>query len=52
MDMVWINSEITSSSRVLIEGDRMGLVATGTLTALSDVHITIYYKEINQGYIR
>ena len=41
-----------SSSRVLIEGDRIGLVATGTLTALSDVHLTIYYKEINQGYIR
>ncbi|HOR29942.1 MAG TPA: hypothetical protein PLW71_00970 [Candidatus Syntrophosphaera thermopropionivorans] len=41
-----------SNSRVLIEGDRIGLVATGTLTALSDVHITIYYKEINQGYIR
>lgn len=41
-----------SIDRVLIEGDRIGLVATGTLTALSDVHITIYYKEINQGYIR
>lgn len=41
-----------SSSRVLIEGDRIGLVVSGTLTALSDVHITIYYKELNTGYIR
>ena len=41
-----------SSDRILIEGDRIGLVTSGTLTALSDVHITIYYKEINQGYIR
>lgn len=41
-----------SNDRVLIEGDRIGLVVSGTLTALSDVNITIYYKEINQGYIR
>jgi len=41
-----------SNDRILIEGDRIGLVVSGTLTALSDVHITIYYKEINQGYIR
>jgi hypothetical protein len=41
-----------SSDRVLIEGDRIGLVVAGTLTALSDVHITIYYKEINTGYIK
>lgn len=41
-----------SSARILKENDRIGLVATGTLTDLSDVCITIYYKEINQGYIR
>ncbi len=41
-----------SSDRVLIEGDRIGLVVAGTLTSLSDVHITIYYKEINTGYIK
>ena len=41
-----------SNDRILIEGDRIGLVVSGTLTALSDVHITIYYKEINTGYIK
>ena len=41
-----------SANRVLKEGDRIGLVASGTLTGLTDVQITIYYSEINQGYIR
>jgi hypothetical protein len=41
-----------SANRVLKEGDRIGLVSSGTLTALTDVQITIYYSEINQGYIR
>ncbi len=41
-----------SSARVLKEGDRLGLVTSGTLTNLSDVCVTIYYKNINQGYIR
>lgn len=40
-----------TSGRVLIKGDRIGLVATGTLTGLSDLCITIYYKEILQDYI-
>ena len=41
-----------ASDRILKENDRIGLVVSGTLTDLSDVCITIYYKEINQGYIR
>jgi len=41
-----------SANRVLKEGDRIGLVSSGTLTALTDVQITIYYSETNQGYIR
>jgi len=41
-----------SVNRILKEGDRIGLVISGTLTALTDVQITIYYSEINQGYIR
>lgn len=41
-----------SSARVLEEGDRLGLVVSGTLTDLSDVCVTIYFKNINQGYIK
>ena len=41
-----------SINRRLKEDDRIGLVASGTLTGLTDVQITIYYSEINQGYIR
>jgi hypothetical protein len=41
-----------ASDRILKENDRIGLVVSGTLTDLSDVCITIYYKELNQGYIR
>jgi hypothetical protein len=41
-----------SSSRTLKENDRIELVVSGTLTDLSDVNVTIYYKETNQGYIR
>ena len=41
-----------SSSRLLKENDRIELVVAGTLTALSDVNVIIYYKETNQGYIR
>ena len=41
-----------ASDRILKENDRIGLVVSGTLTDLSDVFITIYYKELNQGYIR
>lgn len=40
-----------TSGRVLIKGDRIGLVISGTLTGLSDLCITIYYKEILQDYI-
>lgn len=41
-----------SVNRLLKENDRIELVVSGTLTSLSDVNITIYYKETNQGYIR
>jgi hypothetical protein len=41
-----------SSNRKLIENESIGLVVSGSLTSLSDVCITIYYKELNQGYIR
>ncbi len=39
------------SNRKLRENDRIGLVISGTLTGLSDLCITIYYKEILQDYI-
>jgi len=38
-----------ASNRTLKEGDRIGLVTSGTLTTLTDVQVTIYYKETNQG---
>lgn len=41
-----------SVNRLLKENDRIELVVSGTLTDLSDVNVTIYYKETNQGYIR
>jgi hypothetical protein len=41
-----------SINRKLKEGDRIGLITSGTLTSLTDVQITIYYSETNQGYIR
>ena len=39
------------ANRKLRENDRIGLVISGTLTGLSDLCITIYYKEILQDYI-
>lgn len=39
------------ANRKLKENDRIGLVISGTLTGLSDLCITIYYKEILQDYI-
>ena len=41
-----------SINRKLKEGDRIGLITSGTLTSLTDVQITIYYSETNQGHIR
>jgi len=41
-----------SINRQLKENDSIGLVSSGTLTTLSGVCVTIYYKELNSGYIR
>ncbi len=49
---VYKEGQDLSANRKLKEGDRIGLVASGTLTSLTDVQITIYYSEINQGYVR
>lgn len=40
-----------ANNRTLKPYDRIGLVVSGTLTDLSDVNITIYYKDINQRQI-
>ncbi len=49
---VYKEGQNLSANRKLKEGDRIGLVVSGTLTSLTDVQITIYYSEINQGYVR
>ena len=49
---VYKEGQNLSANRRLKEGDRIGIVTSGTLTALTDVQITIYYSETNQGYIR
>ena len=49
---VYKDGQNLSANRRLKEGDRIELVTSGTLTALTDVQITIYYSETNQGYIR
>ena len=41
-----------STNRKLKDNDSIALVSSGTLTDLSDVCITIYYSELNQGYVR
>ena len=49
---VYKEGQDLSANRKLKEGDRIGLITSGTLTSLTDVQITIYYSETNQGYIR
>jgi len=43
---------VSGLGRILQEGDRLALVDTGTLTALTDVCVTIYYKTAGQGDYR
>lgn len=38
-----------ATDRQFVEGDRIGLVDTGTLTSLEDVCVTIYFKRLGQG---
>ncbi len=41
-----------TSSRQLVEGDRLALKDAGTLTDLAGVCVTIYYKYLGQGHYR
>jgi len=43
---------VISKARQLKEGDRLGLVVSGTLTALQDMNITIYLKPLGNGEYR
>jgi len=40
---------VSNNARVLIEGQRIGAVSSGTLTALEGVTVTAYFKYVNLG---
>ena len=43
---------VLTKSRQLMEGDRLGLVLTGTPTSLENVQVTIYLKPLGNGEYR